>query len=207
MKETVGESVARRLVEWGVDTVFGLPGDGINGLMEGFRRVQDELRFVLVTHEEAAAFMATGYAKFTGRLGVCCATSGPGAIHLLNGLYDAKMDHAPVLAITGHTYHDMLGTHFQQEVNLPSLFQDAAAYNQMILGAKHARGVFDAACRSALSSCSVAHLTCPADIQEQTLSDEESSMQMVKGHTSSAWRPPIVVPQTETLKSAAALLN
>ncbi len=97
METTVGESLARRLVAWGVDTVFGLPGDGINGLMEGFRRVKDDLEFVLVHHEEAAAFMATGYAKATGRLGVCCATSGPGAIHLLNGLYDAKLDHAPVL--------------------------------------------------------------------------------------------------------------
>jgi pyruvate dehydrogenase (quinone) len=114
MPEIVGESVAQRLIEWGVDTVFGLPGDGINGLMQGFRRHSDKLRFLLVHHEEAAAFMATGYAKATGRLGVCAATSGPGAIHLLNGLYDAKLDHAPVLAITGMQETSVPGTHYQQ---------------------------------------------------------------------------------------------
>src|SRR3954451_16974686 len=118
MKETVGEVVARRLAEWGVDTVFGLPGDGINGLMEGFRRLQEKVRFFLVHHEEAAAFMACGYAKATGRLGVCCATSGPGGIHLLNGLYDAKLDHVPVLALTGMQETAVLGTRYQQEVHL-----------------------------------------------------------------------------------------
>lgn len=118
MQETVGESVAKRPVEWGVDTVVGLPGDGINGLMEGLRREQDRIRFVLVHHEEAAAFMATGYAKATGRLGVCVATSGPGGIHVLNGLYDAKLDHAPVLAITGMQETSVLGTRYQQEVHL-----------------------------------------------------------------------------------------
>ena len=101
MKKIASELLVERLIEWGVDTVFGLPGDGINGLMEGFRRHQDRIRFVLVHHEEAAAFMACGYAKSTGRLGVCIATSGPGGLHLLNGLYDAKLDHAPVLALTG----------------------------------------------------------------------------------------------------------
>src|SRR3954449_6314998 len=101
MTAIVSEVLIDRLVEWGVDTVFGLPGDGINGIMEGLRRHSDRVRFVLVHHEEAAAFMATGYAKSTGKIGVCLATSGPGAIHLLNGLYDAKLDHVPVLAITG----------------------------------------------------------------------------------------------------------
>src|ERR1700761_3907211 len=100
-KQTVGEAIIARLAAWGVDTIFGLPGDGINGIMEGLRRNADRVKFVLVHHEEAAAFMATGYAKSTGRLGVCLATSGPGAVHLLNGLYDAKLDHQPVLAITG----------------------------------------------------------------------------------------------------------
>jgi pyruvate dehydrogenase (quinone) len=122
LQETVGERLAKRLVAWGVDTVFGLPGDGINGLMEGFRRQQDKLRFVLVHHEEAAAFMTTGYAKATGRLGVCCATSGPGAIHLLNGLYDAKLDHAPVLAITGMQETAVLGSAYQQEVHTDRLY-------------------------------------------------------------------------------------
>src|SRR5690242_18776221 len=105
-----------KLIEWGVDTIFGLPGDGINGIMEAMRQRKEEVRFIQVRHEEAAAFMACAYAKFTGRLGVCLATSGPGGIHLLNGLYDAKFDGAPVLAITGLHYHDLLGTHSQQDV-------------------------------------------------------------------------------------------
>src|SRR3954463_1661193 len=120
--EITSEVLIRRLAEWGVDTVFGIPGDGINGIMEGLRRHTDKVKFVLVHHEESAAFMATAYAKQTGRLGVCLATSGPGAIHLLNGLYDAKLDHAPVLAITGMQESSVLGTSYQQEVNLDRLF-------------------------------------------------------------------------------------
>jgi thiamine pyrophosphate-dependent acetolactate synthase large subunit-like protein len=207
MAKTTGDVIVEKLIEWGVDTVFGLPGDGINGIFEALRTHKDELRFVQCRHEEAAAFAACGYAKFTGRLGVCFATSGPGAIHLLNGLYDAKLDGVPVLAVTGHTYHDMLGTHYQQEVKIPALFEDVACYNQMILGAKHASTVVDIACRNALAKRSVAHLTCPADIQDQPWDVEVPGAQFVKGHTSSAWRPPIVVPQAETLKSAAELLN
>src|SRR5579871_4547808 len=132
MKKIAAEVMIERLAQWGVDTIFGLPGDGINGIMEGLRRNQDAVRFVLVHHEEAAAFMATGYAKSTGRLGVCLATSGPGAIHLLNGLYDAKLDHAPVLALTGMQESQMLGTGYQQEVALDRLYLDVAEYNQMI---------------------------------------------------------------------------
>ncbi|MGE5757126.1 MAG: thiamine pyrophosphate-dependent enzyme [Planctomycetaceae bacterium] len=207
MAKTTGDVIVEKLLDWGVDTVFGLPGDGINGIFESLRQNREKIRFIQVRHEEAAAFAACGYAKFTGRLGVCFATSGPGAIHLLNGLYDAKMDHAPVLAITGHTYHDQIGMHFQQEIDIIPLFKDVAEYNQMILGAEHAQGLVDVACRSALSSRSVSHLTCPADIQDLTVKDETASQQQVKGHTSTSWRPPIVVPQAETLKSAAALLN
>src|SRR5512132_711351 len=126
------EALIERLADWGVDTVFGLPGDGINGIMEGLRRHQDRVRFVLVHHEEAAAFMATAHAKATGRIGVCLATSGPGGIHLLNGLYDAKLDHMPVLAITGMQETPVLGTGYQQEVALDKLYADVAEYNQMI---------------------------------------------------------------------------
>src|SRR3954447_15332216 len=165
MQESVGESLARRLVEWGVDTIFGLPGDGINGLMEGFRRLQDQIKFVLVHHEEAAAFMACGYAKATGRLGVCCATSGPGAIHLLNGLYDAKLDHVPVLALTGMQETSVLGTRYQQEVHLDRLFQDVAAYNLMVTNPQQMPGVVDIAIRNALAKHTVVHLTFPNDIQ------------------------------------------
>lgn len=117
MGKLASELLVERLIDWGVDTVFGLPGDGINGIMEGLRRHQDRIRFVLVHHEEAAAFMATGYAKSTGRLGVCLATSGPGGLHLTNGLYDAKLDHVPVLAITGMQATSQLGTGYQQEVH------------------------------------------------------------------------------------------
>src|SRR5437773_7851116 len=139
------------LMDWGVDTIFGLPGDGINGIMEALRVRQEKIRFIQVRHEEAAAFMACAYAKFTGRLGVCIATSGPGGIHLLNGLYDAKLDGAPVLAITGMTFHDLIGTHTQQDVELDKLFIDVAKYNVRIMGAAHVRNVADLACRTALS--------------------------------------------------------
>src|SRR5438270_2006424 len=129
MKTTASEVLVETLLAWGVDTVFGIPGDGINGIIEAFRKRQDRIRFIQVRHEEAAAFAACGYAKYTGRLGVCVATSGPGGIHLLNGLYDAKCDGQPVLAITGHTFHDLIGTYYQQDVDLDKVFMDVAAYN------------------------------------------------------------------------------
>src|SRR5438045_6292098 len=172
MAKTAAQILVDRLIEWGVDTVFGLPGDGINGIMEALRQRQERIRFVHVRHEEAAAFMACGYAKFTGRLGVCLATSGPGAIHLLNGLYDAKLDGAPVLALTGQTYHDLLGMHYQQEVDLLSLFKDVAPFDQQLMGAVHARGLVDAACRAAIAGKTVAHITCPVDLQEETVGDD-----------------------------------
>ena len=123
---TGAEVLVERLIDWGVEVVFGLPGDGINGIMEALRKRQKEIRFVQVRHEESAAFMACGYAKYTGRLGVCLATSGPGGIHLLNGLYDAKLDKQPVLAITGLQFHDLIGTHTQQDVALDKLFMVSA---------------------------------------------------------------------------------
>jgi pyruvate dehydrogenase (quinone) len=159
------EALIERLADWGVDTVFGLPGDGINGIMEGLRRHQDRVRFVLVHHEEAAAFMATAHAKGTGRIGVCLATSGPGGIHLLNGLYDAKLDHMPVLAITGMQETSVLGTGYQQEVNLDKLYADVAEYDQMIYNPAQLRSVVDNAVRTAYARRGVAHLTVPNDIQ------------------------------------------
>jgi len=120
--------VAEALIDWGIQVVFGLPGDGINGLMEALRRRQDKIKFVLVRHEESAAFMACAYAKYTGRLGACVATSGPGAIHLLNGLYDAKMDNTPVIAITGSTYSDLMNSDYQQDVNLVQLFTESSRF-------------------------------------------------------------------------------
>lgn len=207
MANTTSDVLVDRLIDWGVSVIFGLPGDGINGFMEALRERQDKVKFVQVRHEEAAAFMACGYAKFTGRLGVCLATSGPGAIHLLNGLYDAKLDGAPVLAITGQTYHDLIGTRYQQEVDLLSLFKDVAVYNQQVTSAGHVQALIDAACRAALSERGVSHITCPVDVQDQELSDDEPSSKKVEGHTSSVWAPPIVIPREEDLMRAASLLN
>ncbi|MBI4499260.1 MAG: pyruvate oxidase, partial [Chloroflexi bacterium] len=124
MATTAADILIDILSEWGVRVIFGLPGDGINGIMEALRQRRDTIRFVQVRHEESAAFMACAYAKYTGQLGVCLATSGPGGIHLLNGLYDAKMDGQPVLAITGHHFHDLIDTHAQQDVNLDRVFAD-----------------------------------------------------------------------------------
>src|SRR6266704_2022123 len=137
MSRTAADVLVDRLIDWDVRVVFGLPGDGINGIMEALRTRQDRISFVQVRHEESAAFMACGYAKYTGRLGVCLATSGPGAIHLLNGLYDAKLDHQPVLAITGLQFRDLICTRTQQDVTLDKLFMDVAAYNERIMSATH----------------------------------------------------------------------
>jgi pyruvate dehydrogenase (quinone) len=163
--QIASEALVERLADWGVDTVFGLPGDGINGIMEAFRRHQDRIKFVLVHHEEAAAFMATAHAKATGQIGVCLATSGPGGIHLLNGLYDAKLDHMPVLAITGMQETSVLGTGYQQEVHLDRLYQDVAVYDQMIYNPAQLPAMVDIAVRTAYARRGVAHLTVPTDIQ------------------------------------------
>ncbi len=209
METTVGESLARRLVAWGVDTVFGLPGDGINGLMEGFRRVQDQLEFVLVHHEEAAAFMATGHAKATGRLGVCCATSGPGAIHLLNGLYDAKLDHVPVLALTGMQETSVLGTRYQQEVHLDRLFEDVASYNLMVTNPQQIPGVVDIAIRDTLAKRTVGHLTFPNDIQIAPVDEDPYRHVAPAGPpaTSVFFRATPVRADEEDLRRAADVLD
>ena len=165
MAQIASEALVERLADWGVDTVFGLPGDGINGILEAFRRHQDRVKFVLVHHEEAAAFMATAHAKATGQLGVCLATSGPGGIHLLNGLYDAKLDHMPVLAITGMQETSVLGTGYQQEVHLDRLYEDVAVYDQMIYNPAQLPALVDIAVRTAYARRGVAHLTVPTDIQ------------------------------------------
>src|SRR5436853_2657632 len=145
----VADLLVDRLVAWGVDAIFGLPWDGINGIFEALRTHEDKLRFIQVRHEEAAAFAAVGYAKYTGRLGVCLATSGPGGIHLLNGLYDATMDGQPVLAITGHTFHDLVGTRQQQDIALDKLFDDVAVYGERINGPAHVHPAVDQAIRLA----------------------------------------------------------
>jgi pyruvate dehydrogenase (quinone) len=197
--------VAEALLDWKVEVIFGLPGDGINGFMEALRRRKDKIKFILVRHEESAAFMACAYAKYTGKLGVCVATSGPGAIHLLNGLYDAKLDNTPVLAITGSTYSDLMNSNYQQDVNLLQLFSDVTVYNNMINRPEHAEMTVDIACRSALSLRGVSHLTIPIDIQEMKLKGKYSKHK-VPGHTSDFYAN-ITVPDRGLLENAANILN
>ena len=207
MAKTVAELVVERLISWGVDTVFGLPGDGINGLFEALRTHQDQVQFNQVRHEEAAAFAACGYAKYTGRLGVCMATSGPGGIHLLNGLYDAKLDGQPVLAITGHTFHDLIGTHYQQDVDLDKLFIDVAAYNQRLMGPMHVHSAVDEAIKTALSRRTVAHITIPKDMQEWTENDLEHSKGNIPQHSGELFEPAWPLPSRAQLQRAAEVIN
>jgi pyruvate dehydrogenase (quinone) len=197
--------VAEALLDWKVEVIFGLPGDGINGFMEALRRRKDKIKFILVRHEESAAFMACAYAKYTGKLGVCVATSGPGAIHLLNGLYDAKLDNTPVLSITGSTYSDLMNSNYQQDVNLLQLFSDVTVYNNMINRPEHAEMTVDIACRSALSLRGVSHLTIPIDVQEMKLKGRYSRHK-VAGHTSDFYAN-ITVPDRGLLEDAANILN
>jgi len=204
---TAGEVLVERLIDWGVEVIFGLPGDGINGIMEALRIHQDNIRFIQVRHEESAAFMACGYAKFTGKLGVCLATSGPGGIHLLNGLYDAKLDHQPVLAITGLQFHDLIGTHTQQDVALDKLFMDVCVYNERIMGPNHVENVVDLACRTALAYRGVSHITVPVDFQEQEAKKRTRSKRNIPHHSSDKYAPPAPVSLEKDLQSAAEVLN
>jgi len=203
---TAADAFIETIMNWGIDTIFGLPGDGINGLMEALRVHQDKVRFVQVRHEEAAAFMACAYAKYTGKLGCCIATSGPGAIHLLNGLYDAKMDGQPVLAITGMTYHDMIGTYYQQDVNTEALFQDVAVYDERVMAGSQAAQLANLACRAALSQRGVAHVTFPNDLQEVDAGADRSKANIPE-HTSSAYTPERALPSQEQLRQMADILN
>jgi pyruvate dehydrogenase (quinone)/pyruvate oxidase len=207
MAETAADILIETIIDWGVEIVFGLPGDGINGIIEALRVRQDRIRFVQVRHEEAAAFMACGYAKWTGRLGCCLATSGPGGIHLLNGLYDAKLDGAPVLAITGLQFHDLLHTHTQQDVELDKLFMDVAVYNSRIMGAAHVANVTELACRTALARRGVAHITMPVDLQSLPASRDPRSPRNVPGHVSDACARGAREPDAVDLQLAADLLS
>jgi pyruvate dehydrogenase (quinone) len=209
METIASEVLISRLADWGVDTIFGIPGDGINGIMEGLRRQSDRVRFVLVHHEEAAAFMASAYAKATGRLGVCLATSGPGGIHLANGLYDAKLDHAPVLAITGMQETSVLGTGYQQEVDLTRLYADLAVYNQMVVNPQQLPALVDLAVRHAYARRGVAHLCVPNDIQVAPAGQDpyQHVAPATSPHTAPVYRPPAVRPRDEDVARAAAALN
>ena len=205
---TASDVLIEVLIDWGVDTVFGLPGDGINGIMEALRTHQEQIKFVQVRHEESAAFMACGYAKTTGKLGVCLATSGPGGIHLLNGLYDAKLDGAPVLAITGLQFSDLIGTMTQQDVALDKLFIDVAAFNERVMSPSHVEPLAELACRTALTYRKVAHLTLPVDVQEKEVHKRDASKRNVAHHAATTVHSCSArVPTEADLQRAAEILN
>ncbi|HVU32071.1 MAG TPA: thiamine pyrophosphate-dependent enzyme [Opitutaceae bacterium] len=208
MSKTAADVLVETLVHWGIEVVFGLPGDGINGIMESLRKAQDRIRFVQTRHEEAAAFMACAYAKFTGKLGCCLATSGPGGIHLLNGLYDAKLDGQPVVAITGHHFHDVIDTHAQQDVDLDRVYMDVACYNVRIMGPAHVRAVSHLACRLALARRGVAHLNFPTDTQSMLVSDDVRSERNVPGHAETdVYARRAGLPARSDVQRAADVLN
>lgn len=201
------EIVVDILIAWGATHAFGIVGDGINPLIEALRRRRDEIAFVGVRHEEAAAFMASGIAKHGGRLGVCCATTGPGAIHLLNGLFDAKLDGSPVVAITGSTFHDMEGMRYPQSVDTVRLMADAALFNERISGPAHALHVVDRACRAALGDRGVAHLTIAKDVQSLRLGADRPSVDPARSRLASRWVRPDSAPSPDQLQAAADILN
>ena len=206
MATSVADYTIQRISEWGIKRIFGFPGDGINGFMGALNRADGAIDFVQVRHEEMAAFMACAHAKFTGEVGVCMATSGPGAIHLLNGLYDAKMDHQPVVAIVGQQARAALGGHYQQEVDLISLFKDVAGeYVHMCTDPQQTRHLIDRAFRIAMAERCVTCLIFPNDIQEVDV--EEPARAHGTIHSEIGYQKPIVVPKEEDLQRAADVLN
>lgn len=195
------------LIAWGATYAFGVVGDGINSIIEALRKRQDRIRYIGTRHEEAAAFMASGFAKHTGQLGVCVGTTGPGAIHLLNGLYDAAFDGAPVVALTGLTFHDLGGVRFQQGVDTTKVMQDVALYNVEVTGPEHAIIVANRACRTALGERGVAHLAIAKDVQMMKRAADKRSMRNPGARTSSAWLPALAAPPLDQLRAAADVLN
>ena len=205
MAQTVGEFFVQRLKEWGVHTIFGFPGDGINGVLRGLEKAGDDFLFVQARHEEMAAFMASAYAKFSGEMGVCLATGGPGATHLITGLYDAKLDHMPVLAITGQASRSTRGAHYQQELNLDRAFADVAEYVQQGLTPQQIGVILDRAIRTAKSRNAVTAIVMPNDLSDSKYEEPTRS----HGYTRSSpgYAPPHVVPREEELRRAAEVLN
>lgn len=204
---TTADILIDKLISWKVEFVFGIIGDGINYIIEAIRKREDKIKLITTRHEEAAAFMASGYAKYTGKLGACIATTGPGAVHLMNGLYDAAMEGAPVIAITGSVFHDLIGTYYVQEVDTVSLMKDVAVFNQMITGPRHALTVVDIACRTALTTPGVVHLTISKDVQHQQLIADKASTGSENLVGSNAFMPRIDLPADNELMLAADLLN
>jgi pyruvate dehydrogenase (quinone) len=206
MSTTVADQLLARLREWGIEQVFGYPGDGINGIVGAFSRADDNPRFIQARHEEMAAFEAVGYAKFSGRPAVCMATSGPGAIHLLNGLYDAKLDHVPVVAVVGQTNRTAMGGSYQQEVDLLSLFKDVASdYVQMVTVPEQLPNVIDRALRIAMTRRAPTAVIIPNDVQELDYSPPEHAFKMVPSSVGISW--PTVDPDDTAVRRAAEILN
>jgi len=188
MTTTVADQLLTRLREWGVEQVFGYPGDGINGILGAFSRAGDRPRFIQSRHEEMSAFQAVGFAKFGDRPGICMATSGPGAIHLLNGLYDAKLDHVPVVAVVGQTNRTAMGGSYQQEVDLLSLFKDVASdYVQMLTVPEQLPNVLDRAIRTAITRRAPTAIIIPNDVQELEYSPPQHEFKMVPSSLGISW--------------------
>ena len=206
MSETVGDFIVQRLHQWGVRHVFGYPGDGINGVFGALHRAEGKLRFIQARHEEMAAFMASAYAKFSGRLGVCIATSGPGASHLVTGLYDALLDHQPVLAIVGQQARNALGGHYQQELDLVSMFKDVAgAYVVQASTPAQVRHLIDRAARIALSKRTVTAIVLPNDLQDETYEEPPRAHGTLRSGV--GYSAPKIVPHDADLDRAAEVLN
>jgi pyruvate dehydrogenase (quinone)/pyruvate oxidase len=205
--QTAADQLVERLIEWGIDTVFGLPGDGINGVMESLRTHRDRIRFVHVRHEETAALAACAYGKFTGRPAACLSTAAPGAVHLMNGLYDARIDQSPVVAITGMTYHDVIGTHYLQDINHDYALNDACVYSQRVMGEAHVLNVVDMAVRSAISQRGPAAIAIPIDIQSGDAVTGDRSIKNIEGHSAVAALDGRRVPPRARIEEAARLLS
>jgi thiamine pyrophosphate-dependent acetolactate synthase large subunit-like protein len=207
MPRNGAEILIDTLISFGVDTIFGLPGDGINGVMEAIRTRGSKIAFIQVRHEESAAFAAVAHAKLTRKLGCCLATTGPGGIHLLNGLYDAKLDRAPVIAITGAPYHDLTDSFTQQDIDHSKVFMDVAAYSARLMGARHIENAVTLACRHALGYRGVAHLAVPIDVQEQMEDADKPSDRNVEHHASKVYAQGCHCAPIDDIEQAAALLN
>ncbi|GAA3065282.1 thiamine pyrophosphate-requiring protein [Rhizobium viscosum] len=206
MATTVGDFIVERLHTWGVRRMFGYPGDGINGVFGALNRAPDKMEFIQARHEEMAAFMASAYAKFSGELGVCIATSGPGASHLITGLYDARMDHQPVLAIVGQQARRALGGHYQQELDLASLFKDVASdFVQQASMPAQVRHLIDRAVRIAIARRTVTAIILPNDLQEMRYEEPEKKHGTI--HSAPGYRAPRILPHGEDLQAAADILN
>jgi len=206
MQATVSDFLVARLYDWGVRRIFGYPGDGINGMFGALQRAGGKIEFVQVRHEEMAAFMASAHAKFTGELGVCMATSGPGATHLITGLYDARLDHMPVLAITGQQARTAVGGHYQQEVDLAAMFRDVAgAFVHQASMPAQVRHLLDRAVRIAIGQRRVTALVLPNDLQEMPYTEPPRAHGTV--HSGVGYSAPSVIPQAADLERAADILN